>query len=257
MFSLYDFPAAYDAVMDRSPAVVDAEVQTVRHLLAQRDIHHGHILELACGMCAHGIPLAQRGFTVTGIDRSFAMLTVAQEAAAATSVPITLVEGDVVDFACARTDFDCAIFMFETFELITDYDDLVQHFATVRRHLKPGGLYIIDLHANKHGVGTTAGEWGRKTVTLDRGWVETWNEDVPGDWVAGTGHLRLHCRIMLDGVLHQTLDDWRYRIYSPWLLSLLVRTLEGWRLHGFYRWDDGSPDIADAEHYFMVLETLE
>lgn len=52
-------------------------------------------------------------------------------------------------------------------------------------------------------------------------------------------------------------SPWHYRVYSPWEISLLVQTLEGWRLDGFYSWRDLNPDISNEEHYFMVLERSE
>ena len=72
--SIYDFPDIYDAVLRAPLEQIEAEVQSVRRLLAERGIIKGRILELACGTCAHGILLAQQGFSVTGIDLSQRML---------------------------------------------------------------------------------------------------------------------------------------------------------------------------------------
>ncbi|HEY3229646.1 MAG TPA: methyltransferase domain-containing protein, partial [Roseiflexaceae bacterium] len=254
MGSIYDFPDVYDVVMHRAHGVLEAEVRSVQALLARRGVTQGRILELACGACVHGIPLAQAGCAVAGLDRSAAMIEAAARRAAAAGVSIELFQGDVIDFSLSTDPFDAAIFMFETFPVITEYADLTSHFRAVRRHLKPGGLYIVDLDARTHGVGTESGEWGRKTIPLPNGSVELWHEDFPGDWVRGTSHLVFHSRITLDGFVHETIDDWHLRVYSPWDLAVLVRTLEGWNLCGFYTWRDLSEDIANEAHYFMVLE---
>ncbi len=50
------------------------------------------------------------------------------------------------------------------------------------------------------------------------------------------------------------LDDWRLRVYSLWDLRVLLPTLEGWTLDGFYTCNDLKPKIAGEDHYFMVLE---
>jgi len=254
--SLYDFPNVFDVVMRREPGVVEAEIRSVQTLLARRGVTRGRILELACGACAHGIPLAQSGCTVVGLDRSPAMLEVAARRGMVAGVNLALFQGDVVEFDLPIEACDAAIFMYETFPVITEYDDLVSHFRAVRRHLKPGGLYVIDLDPRKHGVGIEAAEWGRKTLPLPNGSVEIWNQDLPGDWIRGISHLILHSRITLDGLVYETIDDWHLRVYSPWDLAVLVRTLEGWRLDGFYSWRDLSKDIVDEAHYFMVLEAL-
>jgi ubiquinone/menaquinone biosynthesis C-methylase UbiE len=252
MNSLYDFPAAYDAVMGRPNEVVETEVRTVEGLLARYEIPGRKILELACGACAHGIRLAAHGFQVTGIDRSAAMLDEAQRRARAAGVNLRTVQGDVVAFDLGVADFDAALFLFETFPLITDYRDIVSHFRAVRRHMKSGGIYIVDLDASR-GVREQAGEWGRKIIPLPDGQVEMWHEDSPGDWVNGINHLVLVCRISLHGKDHATRDEWHIRAYSPWQVSLLAQTLDGWRLGGFYSWQDLSKEIANERHYFTVF----
>jgi SAM-dependent methyltransferase len=254
MRSIYDFPDIYDAVLDRPPEVIEAEVASIRRLLADRGITKGRILELACGACPHGIQLARQGFSVTGIDRSRQMLDAARQCAAPAGVDLDFVEGDIVDFSLDTAPFDCAIFMFETFPLITEYDDIVRHFRAVRRHLKRGGIYIIDFDAHRYGVGTSYGVWGQKTVPLENGSVEVRHEDFPGDWVRGTSHLVMHCRIRLSTETFETVDDWHIRVDSPWNLAVLVKSLPDWSLTGFFSWRDLSQDIADEEHYFMVVE---
>jgi SAM-dependent methyltransferase len=254
MRSIYDFPDICDAVLQRSPEVIGVEVASIRRLLADRGVIRGRVLELSCGACPHGIQLARHGFAVTGIDRSRPMLEAAQQRAAAAGVELDLIAGDIIDFNLGSAEFDCVIFMFETFPLITEYDDIVRHFRAVRRHLKRGGIYIIDIDAHRHGVGTSCGVWGQKTVPLENGSVEVWHEDFPGDWVRGTSHLVMHCRIRLGTETYEAVDDWHIRVDSPWNLTVLVKSLPDWSLTGFFSWRDLSQDIADEEHYFMVVE---
>jgi SAM-dependent methyltransferase len=251
--SLYDFPDVYDAVMGRPAAVVETEVRSVLGLRERLAPGGRRVLELACGACAHGLRLAQVGCRVTGLDRSAAMLARAQREAAAAGVTLETVQGDVVDFDLPARDFDAALFLFETFPLITDYADLARHFAAVRRHLRPGGIYIVDVDRS-YGIRTQTGEWGRRTIPLPNGAVEVWNEDLPGDWVEGVNRMVLHCRIELDGQTYQTEDAWTIRVYTPWTLALLARTLPGWSLDGFYSWQTLSREIATEQHYWMVLK---
>ena len=253
MKSLYDFPQVYDVVLERPAHVVEAEVQSLLALFKKHRVNHGKILELACGACTHGIPLAQAGYQVVGLDRSRAMLLEAQCRADIAQVRISTTVGDVTDFDLGVCDLDAAIFMFETFPLITEYGDIVSHFDAVRRHMKQGGIYVIDVDAGRHGVRMEKGEWGRKTMPLPDGSVETWCEDLPGDWVQATNRMVLHCRIFSGGQVHETRDEWVIRLYSPWELALLARALDGWQLDGFYGWRDLSTDIADQDHYLMVL----
>lgn len=41
MYSVYDFPEVYDAVMQHSPEVIAAEVASIERLLAERGVTHG------------------------------------------------------------------------------------------------------------------------------------------------------------------------------------------------------------------------
>ena len=255
MQSIFDFPDVYDAVL-RSPAEqIKTEGNSIRRLLADQGITKGSILELACGTCGHGILLAKGGFSVTGIDINPNMLEGAQCRMETAGVKIELIQGDVVDFNLGVVRFDCAIFMAETFPLITAYEDIKSHFQSVRRHLKKGGLYIIDM--DKHYFAPPKSEigiWGEKTVRLDNGHVEVWHEDFPGDWVEGINRMAMHCRIQVNDTICETTDDWRLRYYSPCILSLLVQKLEGWSLKGFFSRRELSQDISEETHYFTVLE---
>ena len=253
MYSIYDFPDIYDLILRSSIEQIEAEVTSIGRMLAQRGLERGRILDVACGTCAHGILLAQQGFEVAGIDRSPRMLEVAVRRAADAGVAIQLYQANIIDFDLDVRDFDAAIFMSETFPLLTEYDDIQSHFWSMRRHMRGGAPYIIDIDAHRHGVGTRQEVWGRRTHELENGSVEMWHEDFPGDWVKGTSHLVVHCRIQIGEETYETADDWRIRVDSPWNLSVFLKTIEGWSLEGFFSWRDLSPDISGEDHYFMVV----
>src|SRR3712207_3382689 len=120
MRSIYDFPEIYDAVLQRPRTAIEVEVASIRRLLVERGITAGRVLELACGTCAHGIELARQGFSVTGLDNSAPMLEAARGKASEAGVTLDLVKGDIVEFELSAEPFDCAIFMFETFPIITE-----------------------------------------------------------------------------------------------------------------------------------------
>jgi SAM-dependent methyltransferase len=234
MRSIYDFPDACEVVLDRPPGTVIEEVRSIQRLLATRGIVAGSILDVACGASPHGILLAQHGFAVTGIDCSPAMLAAARKRAAAVGVAMTLVEADLVEFALGMSDFDAAIFTFETFPVITEPGDIVWHFTTMRRYVRPGGVYIIDVDQPKHTVHSSVGEWGRRTIPLADGLVDTWYEDLAGDPSFPIHRLRLHCRIQIGGVDYETIDDWQLRVYRPDDLIAFAKTLAGWGFAGFF-----------------------
>lgn len=104
------------------------------------------ILDLGCGTGNHAFPLARRGYGVTGVDRSPAMLERAVQKASletiATSAPV-FQRGDVHDLDLGKS-FDAVLMMFAVLGYQLTNDEVSAALATVRRHLKPGGLFVLD-----------------------------------------------------------------------------------------------------------------
>jgi SAM-dependent methyltransferase len=106
----------------------------------------GPILELGCGTGRLLVPLAQAGYEVVGLDRSAAMLARAKArlAAAGLSNRVTLIQADITDFHLDQS-FGLALSALNTFMHLTDQADQIAALTCVRRHLRPGGLLILDL----------------------------------------------------------------------------------------------------------------
>lgn len=113
------------------------------------------ILDLGCGTGSHAIPLARRGYDVTGVDLSPDMLKHAQEKATANPPSAighspsaighlpTLLQGDVRSVDLGR-QFDAAVMMFAVLGYQLTNDDVLAALRTVYRHLRPGGLFVCD-----------------------------------------------------------------------------------------------------------------
>lgn len=122
-----------------------AECDLVQQALAR----HGHgtprtLLDMGCGTGGHAIELARRGLQVTGVDLSPAML----EQAAAKALPLgdrapRWLCGDARDVD-AGTTFDAAIMMFAVIGYLTGNRDVAAGLATIRRHLRPGAVFVCD-----------------------------------------------------------------------------------------------------------------
>lgn len=107
------------------------------------------LLDLGCGTGGHALPLAQRGYRVTGVDRSQPMLLRARRRAesvpwAATATPPTFLGGDVRSFHLNQ-QFDAVLMMFAVLGYQLTNDDVLAALQTVRRHLRPGGLLVGDV----------------------------------------------------------------------------------------------------------------
>lgn len=101
------------------------------------------ILDVGCGTGRHSIELAKRGYAVTGLDFSSAMLAKAKQAARAAGVDVNWIQSDATRFSFPGK-FDAAICLCEgAFGLLGQGDDpIAQPLAIVKnisRSLKPGG----------------------------------------------------------------------------------------------------------------------
>ena len=101
------------------------------------------ILDLGCGTGNHDIPLARRGYRVTGLDQSAAMLSVARKKATASRVRVRFVQADMLSFRVAKK-FEAVLCMFGALGYILHPRDVVRVFRRVRAHLGPGGLFIFE-----------------------------------------------------------------------------------------------------------------
>lgn len=98
------------------------------------------VLELCCGTGRVAIPIAEKGFQVTGIDLSDSMLATARQRSNA----VEWIKADVTNFKLNRL-FSLIIFPTNSFCHLTDLAALEACFACVKAHLAPNGRFLIDL----------------------------------------------------------------------------------------------------------------
>lgn len=107
------------------------------------------ILELACGTGRVLIPLAEAGFEVYGVDFSESMLAVCrrkvEEKHLADRIHLTL--SDMASFDLPRKDFTLTIIPARSFMHLFTQEDQISCLQQVYQHLRPGGIFIIDIYA--------------------------------------------------------------------------------------------------------------
>lgn len=101
------------------------------------------ILDLCCGHGRHSIPLAQRGYQVTGLDLSQVFLAKAQADAEEAGVQVRWVHSDMRQIPF-EAEFDAVINMFTAFGYLeSDHEDR-KVLRQVCKALKPGGRFLIE-----------------------------------------------------------------------------------------------------------------
>lgn len=106
----------------------------------------GPILELGCGTGRVTIPLARKGFAVTGLDLSPHMLRIARQKVAAipTRLNIRFVHGSMERFDLKQR-FRLILIPFRAFQHLLTPDTQRRCLECVRRHLAPDGRFITHL----------------------------------------------------------------------------------------------------------------
>ncbi len=119
----------------------EEEVEEIARLLA---LPQGAAVEdLGCGRGRHAIPLARRGYAVTGVDLSDKMLRLARTRSERDGVRVEWVRDDMRAF-CRPGAFDACLSLFTSFGFFSDKENQ-KVLDNVGRSLKAGGRLLLDL----------------------------------------------------------------------------------------------------------------
>jgi SAM-dependent methyltransferase len=109
---------------------------------------NGPVLELGCGTGRVTVPLAEAGISIVGLDRSRPMLDMADRRRRSLAPDVQrrlrFVEADMRDFRLGRR-FGLVFAAFRVFMALPDPTSQRAALATIRRHVRPGGLLVIDV----------------------------------------------------------------------------------------------------------------
>lgn len=104
----------------------------------------GSLLDLCCGTGQLAGELTRRGYRVTGVDGSAAMLAFAKKRAPRADFR----RADARRFKLPP-EFDAAISMFDSLNHVLALADLAKVFRNVRTALRPGGRFLFDLNMDE------------------------------------------------------------------------------------------------------------
>jgi SAM-dependent methyltransferase len=173
------------------------------------------VLDLCCGPGRWAIPLAQKGFSVTGVDRTRFLLNIARAKAKAARVDIEWVRADMRDFR--RPDsFNLILSMLTSFGYFDRQDEDRLVLRNMFANLKTGGVCLIDLAGKEQ---------------IARGYQPTSADTLPnGDLLVQR---------------HRIADAWS-RIHNEWILVRKGRTRSFKFHHTIYSAQELSDRLAGA-----------
>src|SRR5580765_1059910 len=161
--------------------------EEVNRIMALTQVSGGSVLDLCCGPGRHSVAFAQRGFHVTGVDRSSFLLDRARKYATESGVSVEFVQEDMRNFV-RPASFDLACSLFTSFGYFKDEGDDLRVLRNIHQSLKANGTLVIEILGKER---------------LARVWKDTM------------------CTELADGSLvfqrPQIRDDWT-RVQSEWTL---------------------------------------
>ncbi len=153
----------------------------------------GPVLELGCGTGRIAVPLGRAGVRLVGIDRSYPMLALARRrlARARLTGQVGLVRGDIRAVPFPDAAFAMAMAPYGVLQSLLRERDLAATLGSVRRVLRRGGTFGVELVADLP-------SWGeyQKRVSL-KGWRHR----------RGGAHITLVETVRQDRARHLTIFD--------------------------------------------------
>ncbi|MFE7122740.1 class I SAM-dependent methyltransferase [Streptomyces sp. NPDC057617] len=136
------------------------------------------VLDLCCGPGLFLVPLARRGYTVTGVDLNPSMLERAETACAEAGADVRLVKADMLDYV-EPGSFDAVLNVFTSFGYFDDPDDNLRVLRNARESLASGGRLLVDVMGKE----VLAGWIGRpQAVDLPDGSYVVQRDTVLDSW---------------------------------------------------------------------------
>lgn len=107
------------------------------------------VADLGCGTGEFTLKLAREGYQLYGLDNSAEMLTYARGKTENKNSSVQWLQKDLRELAGLQS-IDCAVSFCDVINYITSEKELHQVFQGVYQMLKPGGLFLFDVHSLNH-----------------------------------------------------------------------------------------------------------
>lgn len=136
------FASVYDFLMTDTP--YDAWYRLLKEVLLKYNFKGKEVLDLACGTGAMTHRLSKDGFDVMGVDTSSKMLEQAQIKGLDLNLKCKYIQQDIRALELFQA-YDLIVSFCDGFNYLLSDEDLSEAFASVKKYLKPQGLFILDL----------------------------------------------------------------------------------------------------------------
>ena len=215
------------------------------------------LLELGCGTGRVLVPLAERCRQAWGVDRSAAMLEVCRERVAEAGLPAGRVRTLLADITALDLGerFELVVAPYRVFQYLIEEAAVDGFFATLRRHLAPGGRAVVSAFRPRDGrvvAWSGAGETLCWEVEEGNAVVTCHARGLCLDLEHQVERLELVYRERVDGALTtEALLPLTLRWYRP---EQLLETIEAHGFRALQRWGGyrGEP-YAEGDELVLTI----
>lgn len=137
--NLYDNDWLYDLVHEKS-----ADSEQIAFYERQISEYGSPVLELACGTGNYLVTLSSNDVEISGLDVSDQMLHAAERRAENENTETNLINADMRDFDLGQK-FALIFVAGNSFQHLNYLSDVEACFASVKKHLKPNGRFIVEV----------------------------------------------------------------------------------------------------------------
>ncbi|MFS0780841.1 class I SAM-dependent DNA methyltransferase [Bacillus sp. 1P06AnD] len=138
------FAFVYDALMEDVP--YDRWISMFIGEMQRAGASGKAVLDVGCGTGEFSVRLAKEGFEVSGVDLSEDMLSIAREKAGEQKVTLNLYHQNMAQLETGET-YDGIVIFCDSLNYLQFPEDVKSTFAAVYGHLKPGGVFMFDVHS--------------------------------------------------------------------------------------------------------------
>jgi ubiquinone/menaquinone biosynthesis C-methylase UbiE len=176
----------YDRLMGEE--VYDSWLKFIEAAWNQAGMKHPMtILDLGCGTGTLSVCLAKQGHRVIGLDRSEHMLAISQEKAQSQGVQASIlwVHQNMAELEL-DVSVDVVLSLCDSLNYLLEEDQVRDTFRKVYEHLKPGGLFIFDVHTPHrlvYGLGDQTFTWNEEDLAY------IWESELNRERLEVTHHL--------------------------------------------------------------------
>ncbi len=160
------------------------------------------LADVACGAGEFAVAMARRGLEVTGVDQSPEMLAMARRSAEASGVTVHFLEQDMRDLRLSAP-VDAATCLSDSLNYVVDEAELQKTLAAIRAALRPGGLFVFDMHTLR-GLAT---RWGNRVWIIQDAEDAFEADQSEFDYDSGIATLRVNAFLHREGEVYERVRE--------------------------------------------------